>query len=174
MRNARLRAAVLDFRLCPVVEAPGATPDRPGGYVGQAGTGKRTAKRERLGRSITGSFCEIGVSESNANNRCCASDIGSYRVGLRRLHCNSRKESPRYRPDPSHKERARNHPAPAYRILARRRWRRNPDLCRSAQDQLEVAVLRFAVALRSAVRSTARLLNGERQRWTTAVPGLGS
>jgi hypothetical protein len=43
-----------------------------------------------------------------------------------------------------------------------------------AQDQLEVAVRQFAVALRLPVRSTRRLLNGERQRWTTAVPGLGS
>jgi hypothetical protein len=169
-----VRPVVLDFRLRPVVETPGATSDRPGGYVGQTGTGKRTAKRERLGKSVKGSFRELGESESNANNRCCAGDIGSYRLGLRRLHYDSPKESPRYRPDPSDKESARDHPDPAYRVLGRRRWRRNPDLCRPAQDQLEVAVRRFAVALRPPVRSTRRLLNGERQRWTTAVPGLGS
>jgi hypothetical protein len=165
LRNARLR---------PVAETLGAISDRPGGYVGQAGTGKRTAKPERLGKSATGPFYEIGVSESNANNRCCAGDIGSYGFGLRRVHGDSPKESPRYRPDPSHKKRARNYPDSAYRVLGRRRWRRNPDLCRPAQDQLEFAVVGFAVASRSAVRSTGRPLNGVRQRWTTAVPGLGS
>jgi hypothetical protein len=139
------------------------------------GAGKlRTVNSKRAGKSVTGPFCEIGVSESNFDNRCCTGDVGSYRFGLRRVHCDSPKESPRYRPNPSDKERARDDPDPTYRVLGRRGWRRHPDLCRPAQDQLEFAVLRFAVALRPAVRSTGRPLNGERQRWTTAVPGLRS
>jgi hypothetical protein len=100
----------------------------------------RIASCECAGKSVTGSFCEIGVSESNVDNRCRAGDLGGYRLSLRRIHCDSPKESPRYRPNPSHKERARDRPDPAYCVMDCHWWRRNPDLCWPAQDHVKFVV----------------------------------